>query len=530
MPDEHAPNLEAEELKLGTGKSAIGDTAAVGVNDGSPDNKEAENSKTLIEAGSSSESTGSAPAGVTPGTVIPGVGATSGAGIATTPVERDIKFKASVSHQILTLVGAAFLCFEFIFLYMYFDSFWFRVDLSAYGLITILIAVAIAHVLLMFAESDVFANLMFFLLKGRPAAVYRKWLRLEPEFLVFGVRRVRLDVIDELELSWFGNLIVKSRTICGAGAKQADVLLKLPFAAGSFAAQEELLNRIKSHRPDVVLNKRLLNRNVTWQQGTQITQLLTAGLMTLLLLDVGFSSFYYLELLKHFYLAETSLLLDKKDESDKHWVQAENLRTHPLPISWVSSKFLKSSTVAAGIWEQRARILWLQGKHEEAIENSKKSVDEAPTNLRHRLYQTRLLETENKVGESGKQLEQILKDHKHSLLPRLYLLAIAKSRTPNAVSAKYKEQLDKCYEDTFENEPVWPPGGNCHFVELFYSDDVIFLLDRYLNSKYTPPAYQEPGTVPEKSETESKESEPKASETKAPEIKAPETNESGTSK
>lgn len=500
MPDEHAQNVEAEELKLGTGNSAIGETA-IGVDGAKPDNKEAENSRTSVGANSSSEATAFAP-----GAVLTGVGATSGASTPTTPAESDIKFKASVSHQILTLVGAAFLCFEFIFLYMYFDSFWFGVDLSAYGLMTILIAVAIAHALLMFAESDVFANLMFFLLKGRPAAVYRKWLRLEPNFLVFGVRRVRLDVIDELELSWFGNLIVKSRTICGAESKQPDVLLKLPFAAGSFAAQEELLNRIKKHRPDVVLNKRLLNRNVTWQQGTQITQLFTAGLMTLLLLDVGFSSFYYLELLKHFYLAETSLLLDKKEESGKHWLQAEHLRTHPLPISWVSSKFLKSSTVAAGIWEQRARILWLQGKHEEAIENSKKSVDEAPTNLRHRLYRTRLLEAENKVGESDKQLEQILKDHKHSLLPRLYLLAIAKSRAPDTVSAKYKEQLDKCYEDTFENEPVWPPGGNCHFVELFYSDDVIFLLDRYLNSKYTPPAYEEPGTVPEKSETGSKES------------------------
>ncbi len=410
---------------------------------------------------------------------------------------QDHFFKASISHQILTLVGAGFLCFEFIFLYMYFDSFWFAVDLSTYGLITILIAVAIAHCLLTFAESDFFANRMFLLLKGRPGAVYRKWIKLEKDFLVFGVRRVNLSTIDELELSWFGNLIVKTRTICGAAAKQPDVVLKIPFAAGSFAAQEELLRRIRAHRPELVVNKKLKERNVTWQQGTQITQLVTAGLMTLLLLDVGFSSFYYLELLKHFYLAETALLLNHTDDANAHFLRAEQLRTHPLPVSWVSSKFLKSSTVAAGIWEQRARILWLQGKHEEALDNSKKSVAEAPTNLRHRLYQTRLLEAENKVGDSDEQLEQILKDHKHSLLPRLYLLAIAKQRNPDSLSAKYKEQLDKCYEDTFENEPQWPPGGNRHFVELFYSDDVIFLLDRYLGTGYTPPVYEEPG-APEK--------------------------------
>lgn len=403
-------------------------------------------------------------------------------------LESSLKLSSSTSHQILTLVGFAFLCFEVLFLDLYFDNSWFSVDLSIYGVPVILCAVFAAHFILLFGESQRACRWFSWIHKGRPPVVYRKWVELNPDGIVFGIKHIRYQAIDELELSWFGNLVIKSRLVCGKDALNPDILLKLPFAAASFDTQENLLAAIKQHRPDLVLNKRLsVGRNPALQKGSQITQLATALIMTLLLLDVGFSSFYYLELLKNYYLSEESLLNNAPKEGQTYFDKAEYMRLHPLAFSWVSSKFLKSSTVAAGIWEQRSRVLWLQGKHDQAIADSRKSVEEAPTNLRHRLYLTRLLVEENKRKDAREQLEQIIKDHKHSLMPRLYILAnIKESEKEEKLKLEYKNQLDTCYEEVYENEPHWPPGGNRFFTELFYSDDLRFLMDRFLNAKYSP--------------------------------------------
>ena len=405
--------------------------------------------------------------------------------------------RSSLSHQILVLVGSAFLCFEFVFLYLYSDPFWFPLDISTLGLAAILASVAIAHLLLSALETKTAARWLSFAFKGKAPVCYRKWITLEADAFSTGVKRVLFSAVDELELSWFGNLIVKSKAVCGE-VKNPDVVLKFPFAAATYAAQEELLQSLKEKNDGIALNSRLSkNRNATWQKGTQITQLTTAALMSFLLLDVGFSSFYYLELIKNYYLAQTDLLSSDPKAAESHFNRAEQLKNHPLPISWVSQKFLNSSTVSSDIWEQRARVLWLQGKQDEAIQNSLKSISEAPTNLRHRLYQTRLLEAAGKAADSKEQLEQILKDHKHSLLPRLYILAIAKDRQEagKKLEQEYKTQLDLCFEDKFENEPQWPPGGNRHYIELLYSDDIIFLLDRFLGSKYNAPKYV-PGATP----------------------------------
>lgn len=403
---------------------------------------------------------------------------------------------ASASHQILTLVGSSFLVFEFIFLYLYFDRFWFAVDLSIMGIPCIMLSLAIAHFLLILAESDRVSRIFFFFRKGSPLVVYRKWLSLDEDGIKFGMKHLRYEAVDELELTWFGNLIFKSNALCGKKQAIPDTVLKIPFAAADFSKQEILLALLKEKNESIKLNKRLATgRSPALQKGSQITQLATAGIMSLVLLDLGFSSFYYLELLKNYYLAETDILLGNNSDFESHFQRAEELRLHPLPISWVSSKFLKNSSVSAGTWAQRARVLWLSGRHKEAIENSRKSVQEAPTNLRHRLFLTRLLVEENLQKETREQLDEILKDHKHSLLPRLYILAIEKakqdenSEDKNKLGKIYKEQLDFCYEDTFQNEPHWPPGGNRHFMELFYSDDIKFLLDRYLQNNYQAPKY-----------------------------------------
>ncbi len=409
--------------------------------------------------------------------------------------------QTSIAHQILTLIGFAFVCFEVLFIELYFDNFWFGIDLSMLGIPAILAAVGVAQLVLSSAETEIACRSLSFVLKGKPLLVYRKWLLLTEHGIVFGSKHIRYEAIDELELSWFGNLIVKSRIVCGSDAKNPDIVLKFPFAAASFDTQELFLAAVKSKRPTVKLNKKLESgRNPTLQKGSQATQLMTASLMTLLLLDVGFSSFYFLEMLKNLYLAETDLLHSSLKDSNAHFSRAENLRLHPLPISWVTGKFLKDSTVAAGIWEQRSRVLSLQGKPDEAIENSLKAIKEAPKNLRHRLFLTRLYVDNNKVKEANEQLDKIIEDHKHSLMPRLYILALDKERESiEKLNKDYKSQLDVCYADTYEDEPHWPPGGNRFFTELFYSDDLRFVLDRFTGSKYKPEPKQETksGSSPE---------------------------------
>jgi hypothetical protein len=409
----------------------------------------------------------------------------------------------STGHQILTLIGAGFLCFEFVFLVAYFDQSWFALDGRFFGIPAVLLSVLVAHFLLLFAESRRACRWFSLIFKGKPAVAYRKWLQLGETGFLFGLKQVRYLAVDELELTLLGNLVVKSKAVCGEGAAFPDRVLKVPFAIAETGQQQMLLATIRSHKADFVENKRLLksqesaasgseeagkgkfNLKALVQKGPQITQLTTAAIMALLLLDVGYSSFYYLELLKNYYLAETDLLAASSSEADRHFARAEDLRLHPLPFSWVSARFLKSSNVAAGIWEQRSRVLWLEGKRAEAIEDGRKAIDEQPTSLRHRLYQTRLLVEENKIPESREQINKILEEHKHALMPRLYILAIVKEHeNAKLVQQEYKAQMDACYEDTYENEPRWPPGGNCFFTELFYSDDSRFLLDRFLGSKY----------------------------------------------
>lgn len=401
-----------------------------------------------------------------------------------------LELPTTISHQILTLVGSAFICFELIFLTMYFEQSWFPVDLIAYGLPSILCCVIFAHFLLLFAESNLSCRWLSFIFKGKPPVAYKKWLRLEDDSIVYGIKHLRWEALDELELTFMGNLVVKSRLLCGSHSKQPDKVLKFPFGIADFATQDRFLAIAKQKKKQIEFNRRLSKGRATnLQKGAQATQLMTAGIMTLLLLDVGFSSFYYLELLKNYYLAEIDLLAGQTKDANLHFVRAEDLRQHPLPFSWVSAKFLGSSNVAAGIWEQRSRILWLQNKKEEALEDSRKAVKESPSNLRHRLYLTRLLVETNNLSEARENLEKILEEHKHSFMPRLYILAITKSQNNNAprIAQEYKTQLDACYEDTYDAEPHWPPGGNRYFMELFYSDDTRFLLDRFLGTTYNRP-------------------------------------------
>lgn len=310
----------------------------------------------------------------------------------------------------------------------------------------------------------------------------------EHDGFTFGIKHIRWDAVEELELSWFGNLIVKSRMICGTQQKDPDVIIKLPFGIADNATQIRFLEQARAKRPQVILNKKLLKVDATLAKGAQVTQIATAAIMSFVLLDVGYASFYYLELLKNLYLAETRLLTTKNaaDPEAVHlFERAENLRKHPLPISWVTGKFLNSSTVAAGLCIERARLSWLLGKRDEALQLAEKSFEYAPTSLRHRLYKARLLVESGKPDQARAELDKLIEQKESALLPRLYLLALAESpqvRNPSP-NKEYENQLAACYAETFGEEPYWPPGGNRFFTELWYSEDLRFLMDRFLSAQ-----------------------------------------------
>ncbi len=397
--------------------------------------------------------------------------------------------QCSLSHQILTLIGITFLFFELVFLTFYFDKFWFSIDLSMLGVIAILILCFVAHFVLKVLESKQACELLSFLLKGKPAIAYRKWIRTSDDGFAFGIKHIRWDAVDEMELSWFGNLIVKSRLVCGPSQKTPDVLIKIPFGIADNAAQVRFLDVARAKRPNLVINDKLKKVDAVLAKGAHITQIATAAIMSFVLLDVGYASFYYLELLKNLYLAETSLLASETATDAaalQQYERAENLRTHPLPLSWVTGKFLGSSSVAAGLCIQRAKVLWLLGRKEEALQLAEKSFEYSPTSLRHRLYKTRLLAQQGKRDEARTELGKLIEEHKSALLPRLYVLALEKeSEHPpdGRESAEYENQLAACYAETFGEEPYWPPGGNRFFTELWFSDDLRFLMDRFLDAQ-----------------------------------------------
>lgn len=389
----------------------------------------------------------------------------------------------SLSHQIFTLLGFSFLCFELLFLFMYFDSFWFSLNLSFTGVLAILIVCLAAHLLLKLLETNLSCKVFAFIFKGKAPVTYQKWIQIENDGFRFGIRHLRWDAISELELSWFGNLIVKSRAICGPLQKDADIVFKLPFSAADIATQQIFLNQIISCKPDLIFNNRLKkSHTAVLARGAQLTQLATAMIMSVILLDVGHGTFYYLELLKNLHLAEVELLEGRIADAQKHYQLAEELRLHPLPISWVSSKFLNSSTVAAGIYMERARILSLMGKKVEALASCDQALTYSPKSLRIRLLRARLLVDAGKQEDSLAELNKLTDEKADALLPKLYVLALTKSEKRNLLNSEYEKQLQSAYKETFGIEPHWPPGGNRFFTELWFSEDLQFLMNRYLES------------------------------------------------
>lgn len=402
---------------------------------------------------------------------------------------RDPELKTSLSHRILAVVGTSFLCFEFLFLILFCDNSWFKIDISLLG-IPIMLAVNLAvFYLLKAAETKFVCRILSPIWKGKPPVAFMKWVRIEQTGISFGIRQVTFEAMDELDLTILGNLIVKSWAICGRNSSEPDVVFKLPFGIADFKTQKEFLETIKQKRPSLSISKKLekVSRNVILK-GSQVVQLAGSLIMCLALMDFAYSSFYYLEILKNYHLSQVSLLASQKNDAQTYFNRAELLYEHIPKLSFATHKLILDSGAAAGLKDLKAEILWLQGRRKEAIAEQKLAITLEGNSSKRNLHLIRLLADNGEYSEAKQRLLEMIKKHDSSLNPRLYLLSLIQEKeSKEELSKAYKTQMDECYKNVFGDEPRWPPGGNRFYDESIYSEDLRFLLNRFLKDTYQVP-------------------------------------------
>ncbi|MBI4534496.1 MAG: tetratricopeptide repeat protein [Candidatus Melainabacteria bacterium] len=387
------------------------------------------------------------------------------------------------SHRWFVLIGCSFFIFECIFLTLYGSDFWFTTDISCWGIPTIVCTLTLSHFLLTWVESPQGCRFFYPIWKGRPPLVYSKWITLNESGITFGTRHIVWAAINSLSLTFFGNLEVRSRSICGPDAPYDDVVLKFPFGPAPPASQALLLRSIKTKVPGVSFNKKLLKHGMHQIRWTQLVQSLGVIFMLFILADVGSSTFSYLQMMKEYYLAQSDARAGNHRQAQTHLASAERLRQHPFPLSWVTTKLLAKGTVAARVEESLSEALWYLGAKNQALEASRKALELHPTGFRLNLRLARMLIEIGRFKEARTQIQQAIENHEGSLLPRLYMLSWLKQ--DNALTSAtrfYHLYLDELDELVFGQEPMWPPGGNRYLHEILYRDDVTFILDRLLHN------------------------------------------------
>ncbi|HEY9867975.1 MAG TPA: tetratricopeptide repeat protein, partial [Candidatus Obscuribacterales bacterium] len=300
-------------------------------------------------------------------------------------------FTTTWGHRAFVLVGMGFVVFEIAFLTLYGSDFWFDADVSKLGIPSVLAALLVTHFLLTWMESPSGCRFFAPIWKGRPPVVYKKWISQDETGITFGVRHVIWQAIDSVTATFWGNAQVRSRAVCGPAALEADLVLKFPLGVASVAAQKAFVDRLAGEHPGVALNARLHKRvSARDLKGTALVQCLGGAFMFLVLLDVGHSTFTFLQMMKEYYLCQTSARDDDMAAAREHFAAAENILAHPPPFSWVTNKLLKEGVVGAGVQQSRSEALWRLGRRAEALEAARKAVELAPDRFRFNLRLARL--------------------------------------------------------------------------------------------------------------------------------------------
>jgi tetratricopeptide (TPR) repeat protein len=391
---------------------------------------------------------------------------------------------ATFAHCGLVLVSTTLVIFEVLFVTLLISPFWFSANLAVLGMPIILVLALLADQLLRGCECPLVAQLVRFAWQGRPPLIYRKVLSLDEDGFAFGVKRVRWEAIDELALSVFGSLLIKTRQLCGpaqmeSGRDQnpADTILKLPFGAMSPSSQKLFIEKLTSNNSAVRIGNRLEKRlNQTNVKGSAYLQGATVVILLLALLDLGYSTCTYLETLKHYYLtkvfAKTSLTL-----ANEHYCIAENLREHPLPISWITRKMSDPSSISDLRQNARTEALWALGRKEEALKIARQTAESSPRSFRGCLRAAALSMQMNDMPGAEDEIKKAIGRREEALLPRLYLIALSlRSKNPTEAQKAFTEYSKYLDENLFGNDPVWPPGGERFLTDVWYKEDIDFVI------------------------------------------------------
>lgn len=402
--------------------------------------------------------------------------------------------RTSRFHKSFTLLGRSTVTFAIILIIFYSTSFWFPYNAADLGFIVILFSLIFTYCLLRGAESHLFCRLWSPLLKGKPPIIFTRWLEVEENRFKFGLYKLLFSAINNVSLSPFGNLIFKSQALSGPIKKgeinPAGTVLKLPFSAIDLKTQQEFVALLKEKCPQATLGTSLTAiQNKPILKSTTYIHILSSFIFFLILLDIGQSTFGYLELLKRYYLSDKASLEKSKDIAQKEFQSAEQLRAHPPQFSFVAPKLLHSTSTAAGLQESRSKALWGIGKKDEAIVAQAYAAKLAPKSYKINLRLARLFTELGQIENAKKTIDALAEKHKHALLPKLYLANLFlkendKQKATLTLQYHYDYLVNGISNHNggeaayFSTPPVWPPGGEEVLHELFYRDDLEFLLPK----------------------------------------------------
>jgi hypothetical protein len=392
--------------------------------------------------------------------------------------------KTSFFYRAFTLITRSSFTFAILLILFLSTSFWFDWNAEQLGFLAVIVALGITHCLLVIAESEFLTRYFRFWRKGKPLVVYRRWLAVEENAIVFGSYRLVWTAIDGARLSHFGNLVFTSRALCGppimtvkGDNNPASKILKVPFAAIDLPTQKSFITLLKTKCAQGALSPNLVAlTNKPNLSSSNYISLFTMLIFISILFDVGYSTFRYVELLKRYYLSDKVALSGNISEGQRLYEQAEQLRTHKPFFSLVSKQLFTQGKSLANVQEVRSRALWTLGEKEQALAAQEQAVKLLPKSFKVVLCEVRMYLALGKIEAAKKALDSLMETHKHALLPRLYLASILWKNNKAAEARFYlSNYLDYLDKDYFSPPPVWPSGGEEVLHELFYQDDLKFL-------------------------------------------------------
>ncbi len=414
------------------------------------------------------------------------------------------QFHTTLSHQSFLAISSAFILFEVLFLFLYADKDWFAINLLPWGAPASLFALLLAHGLLQWLESPRGCQIFAPLLNGLPPVVYRRWiLTNEVGFersLRFGQKRVVWKAIDSAELTFFGNLLLRSRLVSGSatliadGKKQVDqnppfLLFKLPFGVAAKADQQEFVRLLQRENPQCQFNPRLQKQVAKNDPpGSSAVLLIVSVFFLAFFMDVGFATFDYLEILKHYYLAELystqeprNMALAKSD-----FEEADSMFFHPAPFSWVTRKLLDTDNTKAGIMQLRADTLWRLGDREQALISIRKARGSTSKSFRVDLKLARMLTDMGREKEAMVVIDEAVDKSKDALVPRAYKIALLETKkNPNPVAAHrfFDIAMQEFDDKVFGEDPSWPPNVSESLLDVWHREDVVYVFERMIKAK-----------------------------------------------